>query len=193
VQIESPAINMNSWTFKTTLVRSHLLAASGLLGSLLGPMVCGLLTGCGTSAPPAVPEHAPPPVSAPAPRATLIEEQRRLAELFRGTPVVFAMQPDGSMRVEVPLRFSFDSASATVKPPLAAVLDRVARSQRDEASRLTLTAPFDPIAKGSTLAAERSESTKVYLVAHGISAKRLSIMPASGKNLKIVVANPPAP
>src|SRR5690348_812753 len=69
---------------------------------------------------------------AAAPRPTLSEEQRRLADLFRGTPVVFAMQPDGSMRVSVPLRYSFDPGRFAVKPPLGAVLDRVAKSQRAE-------------------------------------------------------------
>jgi hypothetical protein len=119
----------------------------------------------------------------------LLEEQRRLAELFRGTPVVFAMQPDGSMRVEVPLRFCFDSGAVAVKAPLAAVLDRVARSQRDEATHMSLVAPLDADAKKVSLAAQRSESTRDYLIAHGISPRRVSIAPANGKNLKIVVAN----
>ena len=52
-------------------------------------------------------------------RAALEAEQERLAGLFEGTPVVFAMQPDGSLRVAVPLRYSFDPGRHAVKPPLA--------------------------------------------------------------------------
>ena len=57
--------------------------------------------------------------SAPMPKATLESEQRRLAELFRGTPVVFEMQRDGSLRIVVPMAFAFDKGRSVVKPPLA--------------------------------------------------------------------------
>ena len=78
-------------------------------------VLLAVLAGCGSQ--PTVREAVPGQV-APAPRATLAAEQRRLAELFRGTPVVFAMQNDGSLRVTVPLEFSFDRGRHAVKPPL---------------------------------------------------------------------------
>jgi hypothetical protein len=188
VRLRVHAFKIGNWTSLTTVVPFYLPAAFGLL--IL------LLAGCGTSTPPsAQPVASAPLVSAPAPKASLLEEERRLAELFRGTPVVFAMQPDGSMRVEVPLRYCFDNGAAIIKAPLAAVLDRVARSQRDEATHLSVAAPNDSDAKKekASLAAARSTSTRDYLVAHGIALKRLSIAPPNGKTLKIVVANTALP
>jgi outer membrane protein OmpA-like peptidoglycan-associated protein len=148
------------------------------------------LAGC-AGAPPTAPP-APPPVAPH--KAPLLSEQRRLAELFRGTPVVFAMQADGSLRVEVPLHFCFDPGRAEVKPPLAAVLDRVAKSQLGEATRLRVGAPSDPASKGAGLAAERASNTRKYMVERGISATRfVAAEPVAGGNVRIIVADPPPP
>jgi outer membrane protein OmpA-like peptidoglycan-associated protein len=132
----------------------------------------------GTAAPgSAGPTPVPPPPEPP--RPTLAAEQGRLAELFRGTPVVFTMQSDGSLRVEIPLKFSFEPGSSTVKPPLAAVLDRLATSQRKGTSRLLVVAPTDKRNKVLTLGTDRAGSTRDYLVGHGIAATRfvLSAVP----------------
>ena len=120
-------------------------------------------------------------------RPTLADEQRRLADLFRGTPVVFEMQRDGSMRVSVPLRYSFDPGRYAVKPPLGAVLDRVARSQRAEATHFAVTAPADPSSKGLMLGTERASSTRDYMVARGVHATRFSIAAAGSGDVVIVV------
>ena len=122
-------------------------------------------------------------------RAALEAEQERLAELFQGTPVVFAMQSDGSLRVAVPLRYSFDPGRHAVKPPLAAVLDRVARSQRKEPTRFTVSAPADPNGRGTSLATDRANSTRDYLVGRGIGPTRFSIAAVQrGDTVEIVVA-----
>lgn len=122
-------------------------------------------------------------------RSALEAEQERLAELFQGTPVVFAMQPDGSLRVAVPLRYSFDPGRHAVKPPLAAVLDRVARSQLKEPTRFTVSAPADPNGRGLSLATDRASSTRDYLVGRGIEPTRFSIAAVQrGDAVEIVVA-----
>jgi outer membrane protein OmpA-like peptidoglycan-associated protein len=123
------------------------------------------------------------------PKPTLVAEQRRLADLFRGTPVVFAMQPDGSLRVGVPLKYSFDDGQTAVKPPLAAVLDRVARSQRAQKTRLRVAAPADAKAGNPQLARERAASTRDYLVAHGVRVTRIAgLAPTHNGNVEIIVA-----
>jgi outer membrane protein OmpA-like peptidoglycan-associated protein len=156
-----------------------------------------LLSGCSVfrSSTPAAPTTAKKPgVSAPVlpedqPKVTLVSEQRRLADLFRGTPVVFEMQPDGSLRVDVPLKYSFDDGQTVVKPPLAAVLDRVARSQRTQKTKLRVAAPTDAKSANAQLARERAASTRDYLVAHGVKASRFAaIAPASNGNVEIIVA-----
>ena len=159
-------------------------------------LLLGALAGCATQAPPPMtPAGAPSAAPGPAPaHPTLASEQRRLAELFRGTPVVFEMQPDGSLRVTVPLHFCFDRGASTVKPALAAVLDRVARSQRHESTRLRVVAAPDPDGRGHALARDRAESARDYLAARGIPASRLVVAGVAGmardEGVEIVVAEP---
>jgi outer membrane protein OmpA-like peptidoglycan-associated protein len=143
---------------------------------LLALPLIAVLAGCGTRPAPA-PPVAPVPAPAPAPpaRATLVTEQLRLAELFRGTPVVFSLQQDGSLRATVPRRFSFDAGAVQVKPPLAAVLDRLAKSQRAATSRLRVTAPSDPDSRNPALARDRAASVRDHFVAQGIAAARVQV------------------
>lgn len=163
-----------------------LVAAGGVLA----------LAGCAALRPAASPQPgaAPPSAAAPAttaptppPRASLAAEQRRFAELFRGTPVVFAMQADGSLRVTVPVRYSFDKGRYAVKPALAAVLDRVAWSQRAEATRLRVTAPADPQSNGLPLGTERATSARDYMVGRGVDARRFSIAATRGGDEVVIV------
>ena len=127
-------------------------------------------------------------------KANLAVEKLRLAELFRGTPVLFALQPDGSMRAEVPLHFSFDTGKALVKAPLAAVLDRIAAGQLHEATKLVITAPADVSANGAAaLVGARGASVRDYLVAHGLSDARVAMAGPSGTAVvRIVVTDMPA-
>jgi outer membrane protein OmpA-like peptidoglycan-associated protein len=135
------------------------------------------------------PSVAVPTVPEAQPKVTLLAEQRRLADLFRGTPVIFEMQPDGSLRVGVPLKYSFDDGRSAVKPPLAAVLDRVAKSQRTQKTRLRIAAPADASPGNAQLAKERAASTRDYLVAHGVKVTRFAALtPADNGNVEIIVA-----
>lgn len=162
------------------------------------------LAGCASkSAPaPAASTGAAPAVAAPVaaaapgaaasaavpPRPALAAEQKRLAELFKGTPVVFSMQADGSLKVEVPLSFCFDRGAFVVKPPLAAVLDRLARSQRGGTTKLRVSAAADTAASGSNLARDRAASTRDYMVARGVAAARVVLASgAPGEGVEIVV------
>ena len=120
---------------------------------------------------------------------TLAAEQKRLSDLFKGTPVVFSMQADGSLKVDVPLSFCFDRGAFVVKPPLAAVLDRLARSQRGENTRLRVTASGDTAASGPNLARDRAASSRDYLVARGVLASRVLLASgAPGEGVEIVVS-----
>ncbi len=152
----------------------HLLASLALL--------LGLLAGCSL-----LPSSTSAP-GAPSQRS-LASEQSRLADLFRGTPVVFEMQSDGNLQVTVPLHFSFEPGRAAVKPPLAAVLDRVAASQREAATRFRVAAPADPSRRNSRLALERAASTRDYLVARGIAPTRFAATEAAaGDRVQVTVS-----
>ena len=135
-----------------------------------------------------------PATKAASTKAHLAIEKLRLAELFRGTPVLFALQPDGSMRVEVPLNFSFDTGKAVVKPPLAAVLDRVAAGQLQEVTQIVVRAPTDATAKSPTLLGERGASVRDYLVTRGLADTRVVVSgPAGAAVVRLVVTDTPAP
>lgn len=172
---------------------------------LTGILLAGALAGCGSTPKPGPP---PPPSStsesgsgsaAPGlpgasdrptpPRITLASEQLRLSELFRGTPVVFAMQSDGGLRVVVPMRYCFEPGSTAVKPPLAAVLDRIAKSQLNEPTRLRVAAAGDAGAASATLARSRAQGTIDYLAAQGIKPSRSTLYAATRiEGVEIVVA-----
>jgi outer membrane protein OmpA-like peptidoglycan-associated protein len=155
----------------------------------------------GSAAPSASGSQVSPRQPAPSPatkaastKAHLAIEKLRLAELFRGTPVLFALQPDGSMRVDVPLNFSFDAGKAVVKPPLAAVLDRVAAGQLQEVTQIVVRAPTDAAAKSTTLLGERGASVRDYLVARGLADTRVIVSgPAGAAVVRLVVTDSPAP
>lgn len=162
--------------------------------TVLAAVLVATLGACATRSggPPPVVTTPDGRVEAP-PRATLESEQRRLAELFQGTPVVFAMQPDGSLRVSVPLAFSFDRGRFAVKPPLGKVLDLVARSQRPETTRLLVSAPSDPQGRGLLLATERAASARDFMIARGLEATRFTIAATGGGDSVVVVVSRRSP
>jgi outer membrane protein OmpA-like peptidoglycan-associated protein len=173
-----------------------------LSAALAATLVAGCKTApsSSTTAQPAsiAANQAPPPnaaTKAAATKGNLAIEKVRLTELFKGTPVVFGLLPDGSLRADVPLPFSFDAGKSAVKPPLAAVLDRIAGGQRDELTRVVISAPSDAGTKGTTLPVERAASVRAYLVAHGLVDTRLSVVSAmaSATTVRLIVTDAPLP
>jgi len=126
----------------------------------------------GTAPAPAPAPARPPP---PAPVASpLVSEQRWLDEWFRGTPVVIALTDTNTLAVDVPLANSFDAGRSSIKPALAAVLDRVATSlRRQPAMRVSIAAPSDA-AGAPALASARAQQVRAHLVSRGIAATRMS-------------------
>jgi outer membrane protein OmpA-like peptidoglycan-associated protein len=161
-------------------------------------LLLAAMAGC--AAPPAVPPAPLPGVPPPAPQPpvpagpSLADEQRRLGRLLDGTPVSVGMTPDGRLRLEVPLQYSFDEGRAAVKPALAKVLDLMAGGLRQQkTTELRIAAPSD--ANGSSLlAADRAASTRDYLIARGVSALRFaSVARGDGSGVEIVVSERFAP
>ena len=161
-------------------------AAAGARIGLFTIALLGLLTGCGTPAPAVQRE---PAVVVPATtKASLVAEKQRLETLLQGTPAVLALQADNSLRVDMPLRSCFDRGRATIKPPLAKVLDRIAASQHNKSTRWLVTAPTDPGADALALAMQRAVSARDYLVERGLDASRFSVSAvARNPTVKIVI------
>ncbi len=104
---------------------------------------------------------------------TLAEEERRLRSQLAGTPVAIDVDREGRLHLEVPLRHSFDPGRSAVKPPLAAVLERMAAGLKPQTTLLRVAAPADP--RGSELLAlDRAASVRDYLVARGVAFVRFA-------------------
>ncbi len=126
--------------------------------------------------PASAPGQAPVAAAPAAPLPTLASEQRRLGDLFADTPVVVQRTSDGRLRLQVPLRFSFDAGRAAVKPALAALLDRLATSLKQQSAfAVRINASGDARGAGATqLARERAAATRDYLIAKGAPPARFT-------------------
>ena len=146
-----------------------------------------LLAGCaGTPSTP--PAQAPGVPVAPAARAAPLEVERQwLQSWFEGTPVVIAVNADGALDVAVPREFCFAPGQHTVKPALAAVLDKVAESlRRQRQVQLDLVAaPGDGVggvsggaavaaASDAALSRRRAAAVRQHLRARGVPDARLA-------------------
>ncbi|KPF61562.1 hypothetical protein D621_00430 [beta proteobacterium AAP51] len=118
---------------------------------------------------------APPPDAAATARSHRVMSTERdwLRSWFEGTPVAIQQQPEGALSVEVPLAYSFDARRSTVKPALAAVLDKLAESLRRTGARLpVLAAPADP-ASPPQLALQRATAVRAHLLSRGVHVSQL--------------------
>jgi outer membrane protein OmpA-like peptidoglycan-associated protein len=133
-------------------------AMAGARTVLFAIPLLGMLAGCGT-----------PPGASP------VADKQELETALQGTPAALTIQADNSLGVHIPLRSCFDRGRATVKPPLAKVLDRMAARQRHETTHLLVTAPADPGGKALALAMQRAVTTRDYLIERGLDASRFSV------------------
>lgn len=138
-----------------------------------------VLAGCGSTPPPA-PAPRPAPAAqatqaAPAPSASgLAVERQWLQSWFEGTPVRIVQREEAAFSVEVPRGFCFDAGRSAVKPPLAAVLDKLAQSlQRKPGARVVLLAAPSDAEAASPLGQQRAVEVRKYLLARGVPSQQL--------------------
>jgi outer membrane protein OmpA-like peptidoglycan-associated protein len=147
------------------MLRAALLAAAVVVAGCAS-------TGPATSPSPRLGDRPAAPAG-PAVAPVLAQEQRWLAQWFDGTPVVVAPGEDGALEVDVPLEFSFDAGKSAVKPPLAAVLDKLALSlARQQTARVQVSAPAEG-ARADVLSRERAAKVRDYLQAKGVQSRRI--------------------
>jgi len=166
------ALAHNHASTPRTIRLAHALTILALLGGCAAPAP---RSGAGGSSSPSAPYGIEPGSAPPQPVASpLVTEQRWLDELFRGTPVVIAMPDGNTLTVDVPLAHSFAAGSSSIKPALAAVLDRVATSlRRQTAARVSLAVPTD--ADGTAaLGATRARQVREYLAARAVATTRMT-------------------
>lgn len=164
---------------------------------LVPPALMALLAACG-STPPAPPSAnaggatAPRAASTAPPPTTLPAEYKRLSALFQGTPVLIELQRDGSLRSQVPLKYAFDPGKAVVKPPLAAVLDRLVPSAKLSNVQVRIAPPAEAKAKAAgSVVRERAASARDYLVGKGVAPTQFAPFAAPlADAIEIVIARP---
>ena len=135
----------------------------------------------------------PPPPTTPAQRTAAAEalavERQWLGSWFRDTPVKIAQRGDGAMTVEVPREFSFDAGKASVKPALAAVLDKLAESlRRVPQAQVALLAAPDDASVTTPLAMQRADKLREHLRSRGVAETRLAkASPAASASVQLRV------
>jgi hypothetical protein len=144
----------------------------------------------------APPRSAAPPtaVQRTAGEQALAIEQRWLDSWFRGTPVLIVQRQDGVLAIDVPREFCFEPGRIRVKPPLAAVLDKVAESlrRRPPANLSLLAAPEDRSAT-TPLALQRAAQIRRHLRDRGVAAARIgepAVATADAVQLRIGITPP---
>ena len=106
-------------------------------------------------------------------------EDRRAAmeQATRGTNVEVSRTADNQLKLNIPNDISFDTGSATIKPPLRSVLDPFANGLRDDpTARVAIIGHTDNTgsdAINNPLSVERAQSVRDYLTARGVSATRI--------------------
>lgn len=135
-----------------------------------------VLQGCST-VPPSAPAPPAEPAATPArPGNAAAVERQWLQAWFKGTPVVIVQRDDHTVSVDVPREFCFEAGRSSVKPALAAVLDKLAESlRRQPQARLgLLAAPGDAAATSSPLAMQRAGQVRSHLLGRAVPAARLA-------------------
>ncbi|HOM14246.1 MAG TPA: hypothetical protein PLB41_13105 [Rubrivivax sp.] len=158
-----------------------------------------LLQGCaGVATAPTAPTlpGAPAATTSPAaPRpATLAVERQWLQSWFDGTPVRIEQRSERVFDIEVPREFCFDAGRSGIKPPLAAVLDKLVLSlQRKPELRVDLLAAPGDAAGSAPLALRRAGEVRQYLMSRGVAEPRLAqpgVAGAAAVQLRIGLAAP---
>ncbi|HXD07389.1 MAG TPA: OmpA family protein [Burkholderiaceae bacterium] len=121
-----------------------------------------------------------------------LEAQRvRLKDLLKGTPVNVEASSEGTLLVDVPLKYAFDPGRTAVKAPLGAVLDQVVVGLKPYAScELRVLGPGDSRGADAALAKARADSVRTYLVARGVAPGRFT-SPSTGHDdtsLELVIS-----
>jgi outer membrane protein OmpA-like peptidoglycan-associated protein len=147
--------------------------------TLAASLLLALMAGCASTPS----GNAPAGTGAAAPvdtGAALAGERKWLASWFKGTPVAIGQDRDGAVTVDVPREFCFDASKSGIKPPLAAVLDKVAESMRRVPStQLAFVAAPDDGNGSSPLAVQRANQVREYLRGRGVAPVRIGKASAS--------------
>lgn len=107
------------------------------------------------------------------------EQKRQMEQASQGTGVQVSQTADNRLKLDIPSDISFDTNRADIKPNFAPLLDKFAGTLRDNPNtRITIVGHTDSTgsdAINNPLSVHRAESTRDYLVSHGVNGGRFSV------------------
>lgn len=159
------------------------------LALLLG--ACAGTPGPGAGSGPAAPRPATPGAID---SGALVREADWLRSWFEGTPVRVETTGGSLLRLAVPREYCFDPGRARVKPPLAAVLAKLAESlRRQPQATLALVSTPEEAARSKALAGERASQVRRALSERGVPLQQLvGDSGSGGEDLRLEITLPQA-
>jgi outer membrane protein OmpA-like peptidoglycan-associated protein len=107
------------------------------------------------------------------------EQKQAMEKATKGTGVVVTQTPDNRLKLEIPSDISFDTGRSDIRPNFASILDRFANGLNEHAvTTVSIVGHTDSTgtdAINDPLSVNRAASTRDYLTARGVAAKRFSI------------------
>jgi outer membrane protein OmpA-like peptidoglycan-associated protein len=159
------------------------MAACSSVAPPIGPAATASVAGSVAPAPAAsADQHA---AAAP----SLAVERQWLQSWFKGTPVVIAQSSVNTVSIDVPREFCFDATQTKIKPPLAAVLNKLSESLgRVPSARVAVLAAPEDKGNAKPLSQERGDQMRRQLLSRGVAAARIgttTTATTSGVQLRI--------
>jgi outer membrane protein OmpA-like peptidoglycan-associated protein len=106
-------------------------------------------------------------------------QKQQMEQATQGTGVQVSQTADNQLKLDIPSDISFDTNRANIKPNFQPLLDKFASSlKQNPATTVTIVGHTDNTgsdAVNNPLSVERAESTRDYLVNHGIDPSRFIV------------------
>lgn len=107
------------------------------------------------------------------------QQKQRMQQATQGTGVEVTQTADNQLKLNIPSDISFDTGRADIKPNFRTVLDQFAQGLRDNpGSTVRIVGHTDSTgsdAINNPLSVARADSTRDYLVDHGVSSNRIAV------------------
>jgi len=107
------------------------------------------------------------------------ESRKKMEQAAQGTGIAVARTPDNQLKVNIPADAGFDTNRTDIKPTLRTVLEKAAVTLNENpVTMISVIGHTDSTgsdAVNNPLSVARAQSTRDYLVTHGVSSTRISV------------------
>jgi outer membrane protein OmpA-like peptidoglycan-associated protein len=107
------------------------------------------------------------------------ESRQKMEQASQGTGIDVSRTPDNRLKLNIPADAGFDTNRSDIKPALRTVLDKFATTLNEHTvTTLAVIGHTDSTGSDATnnpLSVARAQSTRDYLVGHGVAGTRISV------------------